>query len=49
MGKPQVESKVARCDRCRQQAGIRFLDWYFLCAACAALYVQRLEWERLRR
>jgi len=35
-----------RCDRCHAEDGVRFVDYYWVCEACAHRYVELLERER---
>jgi len=41
-----AELAAARCDRCHEHPGAKFLDGYWTCRICARQYLEALEVER---
>lgn len=42
------ELAAGRCDRCHERPGAKFVDGFWSCGTCAALYLDALEVERKR-
>jgi hypothetical protein len=55
-GQPYLRMRVVAreiaagwCDCCHVAGGVRFFDYYWVCADCRAVLIQQLEDERLCR